>query len=77
MYKAINRFIEQNHNDHIYEVGDTYPVEGQKLVKKRADELTKVHPQYKVAFLQVVEEKDVKTPAATSSTVDDKVGEAK
>lgn len=67
MYKVINRFIEKNHSGHVYEVGDIYPVEGKKLVKKRADELTKVHPQYGVAFLQVIED-DVKTPEATKKS---------
>lgn len=67
MYKVINRFIEKNHNSHVYEIGDFYPVEGKKLVKKRAEELTQVHPQYKVAFLQVIKD-DVKSPAATKKS---------
>mgnify|MGYP001027100871 CR=1 FL=1 len=69
MYKVINRFIEKNHNGHVYEIRDIYPVDGKKLVKKRADELTQVHPQYKVAFLQVIKD-DVKTPAASKKSDD-------
>lgn len=71
MYKVINRFKEKNHNDYVYEVGDIYPVEGKKLVKKRADELIQVHPQYGVAFLQVIEDV-VKTPEATAIKSDAK-----
>ncbi|WP_428909474.1 hypothetical protein [Niallia sp. Krafla_26] len=57
MYKVINRFKENQHDDHIYEVGKPYPAEGKKLVKSRAEYLTKVHPKYGVAFLQEIEEK--------------------
>lgn len=56
MYKVINRFKEKNHDDHIYEVGDPYPADGKKLVKARAEALTKVHDEYNVAFLKAVEE---------------------
>lgn len=56
MYKVINRFQEKNHDNHVYEVGDTYPADGKKLVKARAEALTKVHDEYNVAFLKAVEE---------------------
>ena len=56
MYKVINRFKEKNHDDHIYEIDDPYPAEGKKLVKARAEALTKVHDEYNVAFLKAVEE---------------------
>lgn len=56
MYKAINRFQEKNHDDHVYEAGDPYPAEDKKLVKARAEFLTKVHAKYEVAFLETVEE---------------------
>lgn len=69
MYKVINRFIEKNHNGHVYEVGDTYPVDGKKLVKKRADELTQVHPQYGVVFLQVIEDDEKSIDATQKSDV--------
>ena len=60
MYKVINRFKETHHNDHIYEVGDDYPVKGKKLVEKRADFLTNIHPTYKMAFLEKLEEETPK-----------------
>lgn len=53
-YKVINRFKEKNHDDHVYEEGKPYPAEGKKLVKARADFLTKVHSDYGVAFLEEV-----------------------
>lgn len=56
MYKVINRFQEKNHDDHVYEVGDPYPAEGKKLVKARAEFLTKVHAKYEVPFLEAAEE---------------------
>ena len=55
-YKVINRFQEKNHDGHVYEIGDTYPAEGKKLVKTRADSLMKVHKDYGIAFLEAVEE---------------------
>lgn len=65
-YKVINRFQEKQHDGHIYEVGDAYPVEGKKLVKSRAEQLTKVHSEYGVAFLEEVVE--AKKPSTTSKT---------
>lgn len=67
VYKVINRFKDKQHNGHIYEVGNTYPAEGKKLVKSRAEELTKVHPKYGIAFLEVVEEA-AETPKITRRT---------
>lgn len=39
MYKVVRRFIDLKHNEHLYEVGDTYPVEGSKPTKARINEL--------------------------------------
>ena len=58
-YKVKNRFVEKTHDNHVYEVGDGYPAKGKKLVKSRAEFLTKTHPQYGVAFLEEVVEKTV------------------
>lgn len=57
MYKVVNKFKELNHDGHIYEVGDTYPAEGKKFVKTRAEFLTTVHPKLNMAFLEEIEEK--------------------
>lgn len=61
MYKVINRFKDKD--GHVYEVGDSYPAEGKRLVKTRAEFLTKVHPEYGVAFLEEIEEKKPSTTA--------------
>ncbi|MFD2446387.1 hypothetical protein ACFSO7_20710 [Bacillus sp. CGMCC 1.16607] len=67
MYKVINTFRENQHGGHIYNVGDEYPAKGQKLVKSRAEFLTKPHITYGVAFLEEVEEK--KDPASKKPPV--------
>lgn len=70
-YKVINRFKEMKHDGHVYEVGDTYPVEGHKLVKARAEFLTKVHDTYGVAFLVAEETVEVdKKEAGKASKVE-------
>lgn len=69
MFKVINAFKENQHDGHVYRQGDTYPTKGKKLVKSRAEFLTKVHPEYKVAFLEEIEEK--KTEAKTSIKMSD------
>lgn len=71
MYKVLNDFIEKNHNGHIYKQGDAYPVDGQKLVKKRATDLTKVHAVYGVAFLKELPQEK----ATTAKSVEDKAGD--
>lgn len=55
-YTVVNRFRDKQH-DYIYEIGEAYPAEGKKLVKSRAEELTKIHPQYRMVFLEPVEVK--------------------
>lgn len=54
-YKVVNRFKELKHNGHVYEVGDIYPAEGKKLLKSRAEELTKLHSDYGLVFLEEIE----------------------
>jgi hypothetical protein len=59
MPKVIRRFRDINHNDHIYEEGDTYPAEGYEAEADRVSFLSKRHPTYGVAFLSAeVEKKD-------------------
>jgi len=66
VYKVINRFQENNHDGHIYEIGDTYPADGKKLVKTRADSLTEVHKEYGIAFLKAIEEPKKVAPKRTA-----------
>lgn len=67
MFKVINRFKDKD--GHIYEVGDTYPAKGKKLVNTRAEFLTKVHPIYGVVFLEEIkDENSEKTPKNVPKT---------
>lgn len=54
-YRVINKFIDKE-TKIVYEVGDEYPKGGKKPTKKRIDELKKVHPEHKVAFIEEVKE---------------------
>lgn len=38
-YKVIRKFKEEKHENHVYEVGDSYPKEGKKATKARLEEL--------------------------------------
>lgn len=58
--KVINTFQETNHEDRIYNVGDTYPAEGFTADEERVSFLSKKHPSYGIAFLEVEEEKEGK-----------------
>ena len=62
----IDRFQEKHHDGHVYEVGDTYPADGKKLVKVRAESLTNIHKEYGVAFLEVVEKPNKETTMAVT-----------
>jgi len=62
-YEVINRFQEKNHDSHVYEVGKPYPADGKKLVKARAEFLTKVHEEYGVAFLKATTKQTAKEPS--------------
>lgn len=74
MFEVLNDFIEKNHENHFYKVGDVYPAKGKKMVKSRANELTKVHAEYGVAFLKEV--KPAKKADIAATPVEDTEGEA-
>lgn len=71
-YKVINIFKDLQHGGLLYNVGDSYPAEGQDLVESRVEELTKIHPNYGVAFIEVVKvveaEKTPETPKKTTKS---------
>lgn len=58
MYKVVNRFKENNHDGHTYEVGDVYPKEGAEATKARLKELSSTKNKYKKVFIEEVEKKD-------------------
>lgn len=49
---VVRRFCEKYHNDHVYEVGDTYPARGKKATKARLKQLTTEGNKYKKIYLQ-------------------------
>lgn len=49
---VVRRFCEKQHNDHVYEVGDTYPTRGKKATKARLKQLTTEDNKYKKIYLQ-------------------------
>ena len=51
-YKVINKFIDTENDNTLYNVGDEYPKGDHKPTKKRIEELSKVHPKYKVSFIE-------------------------
>ena len=56
-YKVVRRFKETKHDNHIYEVGDSYPKEGSKATKARLEELSTIKNKYEQIFLEEAEEK--------------------
>jgi len=67
-YKVINKFIDSEDNNTLYKVGDEFPKGDHKPTKKRIDELSKVHPKYKLAFLE--EKESPKDKKKTQSAKD-------
>ena len=55
-YKAVQRFKEEEHDGHIYEVGDPYPVKGKKATKARLEELSTTKNKYQQIFIEEVPE---------------------
>lgn len=53
-YTVINRFRDAD--GHVYEVGETYPLDGLESTEARLEELSKVHPKYKRVFIEQAEE---------------------
>lgn len=53
-YKVINAFYDTEDNNTHYDVGNPYPKTDFKPTKKRIEELSKKHPEYKVAFIAPV-----------------------
>lgn len=60
-FKVIKPFRDKEDKNTSYEVGDAYPKGSFKPTKKRFDELSELHPQYKAPFIQEVKEEVKKT----------------
>lgn len=57
-YKVIHSFKDKEDNNKVYSAGDEYPRGKHKPSKKRIEELTKKHPDHKVAFIEEVKDKE-------------------
>lgn len=53
-YKVINKFVDKQGGNTLYNVGDEYPKEGIKPTKKCVEELSKKHPRYKMVFIEEI-----------------------
>lgn len=54
MYKVINEFKDLQDDRTRYKIGEEYPKGEYKPTKKRINELLKIHPKYKRAFIEEV-----------------------
>lgn len=69
-YKVIKQFQDLQDNDHIYNVGDLYPRQGE-VNTERAEELANSENKIGVPLIEVVEEpKTISTPIDLNQTVD-------
>lgn len=56
MYKVIRKFHDTKNTDHVYDVGDLYPVTGYKPTKTRINELLKGTNKYGRIYLEEIKE---------------------
>lgn len=68
MFKVVSDFRDDKNNNHLYEVGDEYPVAGYKPSKARVEELAKGKNKYNRVF---IEEVVAPSPAANSKATPD------
>ena len=54
MYRVVSAFYDTKNNDHLYEVGDKYPVSGSKPNKARIEELAMGKNDFNRVFIEEV-----------------------
>ncbi|PAF31864.1 hypothetical protein [Paenibacillus sp. 7516] len=54
--KVVNQFRDKDHDNRIYQPGDTYPAEGYSADEERVRYLSEIHPEYNKIYLADVEE---------------------
>lgn len=54
MFKVVSDFCDAKNNNHLYKVGDEYPVAGYKPSKARVEELAKGKNKYNRVFIKEV-----------------------
>ena len=63
MYRVVSAFYDTKNNDHLYKVGDKYPVSGSKPNKARIEELATDKNSFNRVFIEEV--KDDNSPEPT------------
>ena len=61
MYKVIERFADLQDENHIYEIGDTYPRKGSKPSEERIEELASDQNKIGIPLIKLEEVKKPKT----------------
>lgn len=54
MYRVVSDFYDTKNNDHLYKVGDKYPVSGSKPSKARIEELAMGKNDFNRVFIEEV-----------------------
>lgn len=62
MYRVVRKFIDSKNDDHLYNVGDTYPVSGYKPTKARIEELSKGTNRHGRVYIEEVKDEAPQTP---------------
>ena len=77
MFKVVSDFRDAKNNNHLYKVGDEYPVAGYKPSKARVEELAKGKNKYNRVFIEevVAPAADVTPDPAADVTPDPANGE--
>lgn len=72
MYKVVNDFRDAKNDNHLYRVGDDYPVAGHKPTKARIEELAKGKNRLGKVFIEEVLEDTDKGKGQTPVPENDK-----
>lgn len=72
MYLVLKTFKEKEHNGHIYNEGDIYPIDGQEASLKRVEYLQEINPVYGVRFLGPAEGVPLMTQNNSNEELDGK-----
>lgn len=72
MYKVVNDFRDAKNDNHLYRVGDDYPVAGYKPTKARIEELAKGKNRLGKVFIEEVLEDTNKGEETASEPENDK-----
>lgn len=66
--KVVNKFRESDHDDRVYQPGETYPAEGYESNDERIYFLSKIHPTFQKIYLADIQEIESADPPAADTT---------